>query len=61
MKLRIPAPNIDFDKSDAVIVIGLALLFAGFHQIYPPLAPIVCGAILLVFAWMGIKPRSPED
>lgn len=42
-----------FDANDAIALTGFLLLFAGLWAVYPPLAPIVTGAILLRVAVWG--------
>lgn len=47
---------LDIGLPDLVLVAGLCLLAVGLRAIYPPLAYIIPGAILV---WLAIPPRPP--
>ena len=44
-----------FDGYDIVALAGLALLVTGLWLVWPPLALIVCGALLLAFGVWGAR------
>ena len=48
-KIRLPSPD---TIQELALVAGFLMLFYGLHSIYPPLAWVVCGGLLMLFgAW----------
>lgn len=46
------------DRQDAVMFVGLCLLVFGVGWIYRPLAPVLLGLVLMIFAYVTTK-RTP--
>lgn len=52
-KIRLPSDQKAADIiQESALVGGFLMLFFGLYQLYPPLAWIICGCLLMVFgAW----------
>lgn len=60
MKLKIPIPSLKniFDINDALLICGAILISKGLHMIYPPLAYIAVGLIVM---WMGLPGKGVKQ
>jgi hypothetical protein len=46
------------DRFDVLTVVGLGMVSAGLWWVYPPVALIVCGALLMAAGMRGGAPRG---